>query len=110
MEDASDLENFDSGNAMYRGIITVKVNAYIYRKYKEKAVEKFSNSFMKQYFDGSNNGNGSGNGFDDIDYSYLFEGQEGMGLVYVVDKQAIKSNLKVNDTNNEDDNKDNNNQ
>lgn len=108
VEDASDLENFDSGNAMYRGIITVKVNAYIYRKYKEKAVEKFSNSFMKQYFDGSNNGNGSGNGFDDIDYSYLFEGQEGMGLVYVVDKQAIKSNLKVNDTNNEDDNKDNN--
>ena len=41
VEDVSDLENFDSGNALYRGTITVKINAYIYRKYKEKAVEKF---------------------------------------------------------------------
>ena len=41
VEDTSDLENFDSGNALYRATITVKLNAYIYRKYKDKAVEKF---------------------------------------------------------------------
>lgn len=39
VEDVSDLENFDSGNALYRATITVKLNAYIYRKYKLKAVE-----------------------------------------------------------------------
>ena len=39
VEDTSDLENFDSGNALYRATITVKLNAYIYRKYKEKTVE-----------------------------------------------------------------------
>ena len=32
VEDTSDLENFDSGNSLYRATITVKVNAYIYRK------------------------------------------------------------------------------
>lgn len=41
VEDTSDLENFDSGNALYRATLTVKLNAYIYRKYKSKAVEKF---------------------------------------------------------------------
>lgn len=41
VEDTSDLENFDSGNALYRATITVKLNAYIYRKFKSKAVEKF---------------------------------------------------------------------
>lgn len=46
VEDASDLENFDSGNAMYRGVITVKLNAYIYRKYKEKCVERFVNNII----------------------------------------------------------------
>jgi hypothetical protein len=42
VEDTSDLENFDSGNALYRATISVKLNAYIYRKYKEKTVEKFN--------------------------------------------------------------------
>lgn len=42
VEDTSDLENFDSGNALYRATITVKLNAYIYRKYKEKAIEIFT--------------------------------------------------------------------
>ena len=42
VEDTSDLENFDTGNALYRATITVKLNAYIYRKYKEKSVEKFN--------------------------------------------------------------------
>lgn len=41
VEDTSDLENFDSGNALYRATLTVKLNAYIYRKYKSKAIEKF---------------------------------------------------------------------
>lgn len=41
VEDTSDLENFDSGNALYRATLTIKVNAYIYRKYKSKAIEKF---------------------------------------------------------------------
>ena len=31
--------NFDSGNAMYRATLTLKLNAYIYRKYKDKCVE-----------------------------------------------------------------------
>ena len=39
VEDTSDLENFDTGNALYRATITVKLNAYIYRKYKVKALE-----------------------------------------------------------------------
>lgn len=39
IEDTSDLENFDSGNAMYRATLTLKLNAYIYRKYRDKAVE-----------------------------------------------------------------------
>lgn len=39
VEDTSDLENFDSGNALYRATISVKINAYIYRKYKAKALE-----------------------------------------------------------------------
>lgn len=42
VEDISDLENFDSGNALYRATITVKVNAYIYRKFKSKTIEQFS--------------------------------------------------------------------
>lgn len=51
VEDTSDLENFDSGNALYRATITVKVNAYIYRKYKDKAVEEFeiSSSIVPSY-------------------------------------------------------------
>jgi hypothetical protein len=40
IEDTSDLENFDSGNALYRATITAKINAYIYRKYKSKSLEK----------------------------------------------------------------------
>lgn len=40
VEDTSDLENFDSGNALYRATITVKVNAYIYRKYRSDVLEK----------------------------------------------------------------------
>lgn len=44
VEDTSDLENFDSGNALYRGTLTLKLHAYIYRKYKEKAVETFGMS------------------------------------------------------------------
>lgn len=39
VEDTSDLENFDSGNGLYRATLTTKVHAYIYRKYKAKAVE-----------------------------------------------------------------------
>lgn len=42
IEDTSDLENFDSGNALYRATVTVKLNAYIYRKYKEKCVENLN--------------------------------------------------------------------
>ena len=41
IEDTSDLENFDSGNALYRATITVKINAYIYRKFRSKTVERF---------------------------------------------------------------------
>ena len=39
IEDTSDLENFDSGNALYRATITVKINAYIYRKYRSATVD-----------------------------------------------------------------------
>lgn len=39
VEDTSDLENFDSGNALYRATLTLKINAYIYRKYKSKSLE-----------------------------------------------------------------------
>ena len=42
IEDTSDLENFDSGNALYRATITVKINAYIYRKFKQRAVESIN--------------------------------------------------------------------
>lgn len=41
VEDTSDLENFDSGNALYRATITLKVNAYIYRKYRSATIDKF---------------------------------------------------------------------
>lgn len=79
VEDVSDLENFDTGNAMYRGIITVKVNAYIYRKYKNKAIEKFNASFINQY----------GLGIDEFDKTNV----EGVGLIYIVDGQKIKSDM-----------------
>lgn len=39
VEDTSDLENFDTGNALYRATITVKINAYIYRKYRSTTVD-----------------------------------------------------------------------
>lgn len=42
VEDTSDLENFDSGNSLYRATITLKMNAYIFRKYKEIALELVS--------------------------------------------------------------------
>ena len=42
IEDTSDLENFDSGNAMYRMTITAKTNAYIYRKYRSLSVENIN--------------------------------------------------------------------
>ena len=42
IEDTSDLENFDSGNALYRATITVKINAYIYRKYRSATVDTFN--------------------------------------------------------------------
>ena len=42
VEDTSDLEHFDSGNAMYRATITLKMNAYIFRKYRELALELVS--------------------------------------------------------------------
>ena len=42
IEDTSDLENFDSGNALYRATITVKINAYIYRKYRSATVDRFN--------------------------------------------------------------------
>lgn len=42
VEDTSDLENFDSGNAMYRATLTLKVNAYIYRKCKIPSVQLFA--------------------------------------------------------------------
>jgi hypothetical protein len=41
IEDTSDLENFDTGNALYRATITVKINAYIYRKYRSSTVDAF---------------------------------------------------------------------
>lgn len=40
VDDTSDFDNIDSGNALYRATITVKINAYIYRKYKAKSFEK----------------------------------------------------------------------
>lgn len=42
IEDTSDLENFDSGNALYRATITLKINAYIYRKYRSVTVDRFN--------------------------------------------------------------------
>jgi hypothetical protein len=42
IEDTSDLENFDSGNALYRATITLKINAYIYRKYRSVTVDIFN--------------------------------------------------------------------
>ena len=42
IEDTSDLENFDTGNALYRATITVKINAYIYRKYRSATVDTFN--------------------------------------------------------------------
>lgn len=42
VEDTSDLDNFSSGNSLYRATITTRLNAYIYRKYKSLAVEKFN--------------------------------------------------------------------
>lgn len=46
VEDTSDIDNFDSGNSLYRGTLTVKLNAYIYRKYKEKSVETIGMSLL----------------------------------------------------------------
>ena len=40
VEDTSDLENFDSGNSLYRSTITLTINAYIYRKYRVRTVEE----------------------------------------------------------------------
>ena len=40
--DTSELDNFDTGNALYRATITVKIGAYIYRKYRSNAVEQFN--------------------------------------------------------------------
>lgn len=77
VEDVSDLENFDSGNAMYRGVITVKINAYIYRKYKNKSIEKFNTSLVNQY----------GLTVDQFDKT----NDDGVGLIYIVDGQKIKS-------------------
>lgn len=42
VEDVSDLENFDSGNALFRSTITVKMNAYIYRKFRTISIEEFN--------------------------------------------------------------------
>lgn len=42
IEDTSDLENFDTGNALYRATITTKINAYIYRKYRSTIVDRFN--------------------------------------------------------------------
>ena len=42
IEDTSDLDNFDNGNALYRATITVKLNAYIYRKYRSATVDSFN--------------------------------------------------------------------
>lgn len=39
VEDTSDLDNFDSGNALYRATLTVKLNAYIYRKCVAHTIE-----------------------------------------------------------------------
>lgn len=39
VEDTSDLDNFDSGNALFRATLTVKINAYIYRKYRNRSLE-----------------------------------------------------------------------
>lgn len=47
VEDTSDLENFDDGNSLYRATITLKVNAYIYRKYVIPAIEQFTVSAVK---------------------------------------------------------------
>ena len=77
VEDVSDLENFDSGNAMYRGVITIKINAYIYRKYKNKSIEKFNTSLVNQY----------GLTIDQFDKT----NDDGVGLIYIVDGQKIKS-------------------
>lgn len=55
VEDTSDLENFDSGNSLYRATITIKMNAYIFRKYRELALElvsmtlKHKNDFEVKY-------------------------------------------------------------
>lgn len=45
VEDVSDIDNFDSGNSLYRATITIKLNAYIYRKYKSKTVDRFNIAF-----------------------------------------------------------------
>ena len=74
IEDTSDLENFDSGNAMYRATITTKLNAYIYRKFKEVAVEKFKISDVNQYHMSKEKD------FDD-----------GIDLLYTVDDQSTRS-------------------
>lgn len=47
VEDTSNLESFDSGSALYRATVTVKINAYIYRKFRSKAVESFKLKFDK---------------------------------------------------------------
>ena len=51
VEDTSNIENFDTGNALYRATITAKINAYIYRKFKSKTVEKFNLEIKKFDFE-----------------------------------------------------------
>lgn len=65
IEDTSDIENFDSGNSLYRATLTIKLNAYIYRKYRAETVNTFNittQSFPSWLKDtviqnGNNNGN-----------------------------------------------------
>lgn len=46
VEDTSDIDNFDSGNALYRATLTIKLNAYIYRKYKSLCVDNVAADFI----------------------------------------------------------------
>jgi hypothetical protein len=46
VEDTSDIDNFDSGNALYRATLTVKLNAYIYRKYKSLCVGNLNLNYV----------------------------------------------------------------
>jgi len=70
IEDTSDLENFDSGNSLYRATLTIKLNAYIYRKYRAETVNTFNittqsfPSWLKDTViqDSNNNGHGGNTG------------------------------------------------